>query len=317
MNFDVKSRTIFKCLSGSHAYGTNTETSDKDYRGICIPPESYFLGAFHNFEQAESKPDPKNPDKEDSCIYGIRKFFKLAADNNPNILELLFMPKDCILEMTPWMERIVEHRHKFLSTKVKFSYSGYAIAQLRRIKGHRAFLLNPQTKQPERADFGLPANQDLVVFRKQVEMLNKAGIDANKVLGKQIEDEARYQRAMEDWRHYQDWKENRNKTRAALESKFGVDLKHASHLVRLLRTGYEILTEGELRVRRPDAAELLAIRNEGIWSYEKLIEFADKMDKEMERVYKAGESSLPHSPDINFLNDLCIEVVKDYLKING
>ncbi len=47
------------------------------------------------------------------------------------------------------------------------------------------------------------------------------------------------------------------------------DHAHAMHLVRLMRTGLEVLVSGELSVRRDDAAELLAIRDGGL-SFEEL-----------------------------------------------
>ncbi|HWL26789.1 MAG TPA: nucleotidyltransferase domain-containing protein, partial [Ureibacillus sp.] len=40
----LEERTIILSPTGSYAYGTNTETSDKDFKGICIPPIDYYLG---------------------------------------------------------------------------------------------------------------------------------------------------------------------------------------------------------------------------------------------------------------------------------
>ena len=86
-----------------------------------------------------------------------------------------------------------------------------------------------------------------------------------------------YKEAKENHRKYWEWKDNRNETRSELEEEHGYDTKHAMHLVRLLRMGEEILTEGIVRVKRPDAEELLAIRN-GAWKYEELLEWAEMMD---------------------------------------
>jgi len=76
---------------------------------------------------------------------------------------------------------------------------------------------------------------------------------------------------------YWTWKKNRNKSRSVLEEEFGYDTKHAMHLVRLLRMGEEVLTTGQIIVKRPDAAELLAIRN-GSMTYEEIVEYAEGMD---------------------------------------
>lgn len=81
--FDINEHTILLVLHGSHAYGTSIATSDKDYRGVAVPPRDRFFGFAHVFEQFERK-DP------DTVIYDIRKFCRLAADCNPNVIEILF-----------------------------------------------------------------------------------------------------------------------------------------------------------------------------------------------------------------------------------
>lgn len=105
--------TILLVRHGSHAYGTNTETSDEDFKGVAIPPKEYFYGFTHRFEQAELKA----PD-DDAVIYDIRKFFNLAADCNPNIIELLHVdPIDYVI-VTPIGQMILDHKNDFLSKKI-------------------------------------------------------------------------------------------------------------------------------------------------------------------------------------------------------
>jgi hypothetical protein len=150
-------RTIFLTKHGSQAYGTALPTSDIDLKGIAIAPRAYYLGFLQHFEQAEVR------EPLDAVIYDIRKFFKLAADCNPNIIEMLFTDfEDWIhpdyskfgFANTLWVQ-IWTERHLFLSRRAQYTFSGYAIAQLKRIKTHRAWLLDPPKKQPERSDFGL------------------------------------------------------------------------------------------------------------------------------------------------------------------
>lgn len=144
----VNQHTIFECIVGSQAYGTNNEFSDIDYAGVMIPGKEYFLG-MKNFEQFQGF-------EMDKTIYDIRKALTLIADNNPNMLDLLFIPERCIVFSTKFWEKILKHRSIFLSKRIRYTFAGYAIAQLGRIKTHRKFLLNPPTKQPVRSDFGLP-----------------------------------------------------------------------------------------------------------------------------------------------------------------
>jgi hypothetical protein len=57
--------------------------------------------------------------------------------------------------MTPYWQKVVDNANLFVSKKCKFTFSGYAISQLNRIKTHRQYLLDPPKSKPERKDFGL------------------------------------------------------------------------------------------------------------------------------------------------------------------
>jgi hypothetical protein len=103
-----------------------------------------------------------------------------------------------------------------------------------------------------------------------------------------------------------EWKKNRNEVRAKLEEHYSFDTKHAMHLVRLMRMGVEILTTGEVLVKRPDAEELLAIRN-GAWSYDQIIEYAEYMDNEVREVWY-NKTSLPKKPNVKLATKVLIEV---------
>lgn len=141
--------TIFLTLHGSHAYGTNTPASDVDVKGIAIPPASYYLGLSKTFEQAEFK-DP------DGVVYEIRKFFKLARDCNPNIIEVLHTDESDWISCSPVGRNIIEKRDLFLSKKAYYTFFGYARAQLKRINTHYRWLKNPPKAPMTRTECGLP-----------------------------------------------------------------------------------------------------------------------------------------------------------------
>ena len=117
---------IFKTIVGSQAYGTATPTSDVDYKGIYIQPVDDLL-SFKYKEQVERG--------KDESYYELRRFLQLLQSANPTMLELLFMPEDCIIEKHPVFDLIVEHRHRFLTTKCLNSFGGYAIQQIKKAKG--------------------------------------------------------------------------------------------------------------------------------------------------------------------------------------
>jgi uncharacterized protein len=147
----LKERTVFLTKHGSHCYGTNTASSDLDIKGLCIPPKKYFLGFLNKFEQAEGK------EPFDLVVYNISKFFKLAADCNPNIIEVLFTDEADHLITSPVSDILIQHRDLFLSRKAKHTFSGYAASQLKRIRTHRRWLTDDRpAHQPTRAEFGLP-----------------------------------------------------------------------------------------------------------------------------------------------------------------
>jgi hypothetical protein len=161
---EVENRTIIIALTGSRGYGLSTETSDYDYRGIFIATKPYYLG-FSQIEQKDKgwAEEPGNFTylTKDTSIYELKKFLELSADNNPNILELLWF-KDYV-HITQIGKILKEHKQMFLSKKVKHTYAGYGYAQIKKLESHRRWLLEPPTRKPEPEDFGLERNQPLSV----------------------------------------------------------------------------------------------------------------------------------------------------------
>jgi predicted nucleotidyltransferase len=120
-------------------YGTTTENSDDDYTGIFFPDKKYTMG-IKGIEQVEfrtnSTKSGKHNTKEDQdvVLYALRKWIQLAMNNNPNILELLFSPKNCVLINSPIWQRLYDNRHLFLSLKIFHSFRGYAHSQRKRLE---------------------------------------------------------------------------------------------------------------------------------------------------------------------------------------
>jgi hypothetical protein len=83
------------------------------------------------------------------------------------------------------------------------------------------------------------------------------------------------------------------------------------HLVRLMRMAREIVTEGRVLVRRPDAEELKAIRFHGAWSYERLVEWARGQDAELTALLP--QSKVPRQPNRKEIERVCLELTERYL----
>lgn len=143
MNFQefADKNKIYEVVSGSHAYGLNTPESDVDTRGLFIAPFRYTISPFVKVEEVAD-------DTQDTKIYELRRFFELLEKMNPNIVELLWIPQEHVLFKHPIMDVLIAHKHKLLSSKVKHTYSGYAMAQMKRLRGHQKWITNPQPQNP-------------------------------------------------------------------------------------------------------------------------------------------------------------------------
>lgn len=283
----AEQRRIFTCRAGSHAYGLNTETSDEDTRGVFVGLPSNVCGLFP-IEHVEYHGD--------YMVYELKKFVALAKDCNPNIIELLYIHPNDILLSHPLWERLRENRDLFLTKRAKHTFSGYAVAQLKKIRGHKTWVMNPQPEEPPS-----PAK---FVKRKYIEGLGQADVF----------DQMAYDGALKHWKQYWEWKENRNPKRAAMEEQSGYDLKHAMHLIRLLLMGREILRGEGVIVKRPDRDYLLSIRN-GAFSYEEVVEESDKLVAELEMLYET--SALPKAPDVEKIDALLVSIYRDYWRERG
>jgi hypothetical protein len=325
----IKDNLIVKHYAGSIAYGTNIATSDTDYRGIFVGDPVNIRTPFYKIDEC------KDTSEEDTVIYELSQFMKLACDCNPNIVESLWVDMENVVVATPAYYYLRELAPKLLSSKIAFTTAGYAFQQLKRLKGHSKWINNPQPiDPPKQCDYlslvhnftttkalkiDIPSrnkNNRLVpysgntfgiypmigyqLFNEDTGNLNTEYDADIHTLGTPLFlvkfNKNEYDRDKEVWTNYWTWKRNRNVKRNELEEKYGYDSKHAMHLVRLLRMGAEALTTGELVVKRPDAEELLAIRN-GAWSYDELIKYAESMDKHVREVlYKT--TKLPKTADL-------------------
>lgn len=308
MEFDVQKRTILYIRAGSHSYGTNIEGSDEDFKGVAIAPLLYYLGPFKKFEQSE-KYKSRGADK-DETIFNVQKFIALAANANPNVVECLFVHPDDILYCDDFGRKLIESRDLFITKKIRHTLSGYAFSQIQRIKTHRSWLLNPPSHKPTREEFGLSTVAKITPSEMGAyeHVLSKGEILPENIMVI-LNLEKKYAQAKRHWDQYENWKATRNKERAPLEAAYGYDCKHAYHVVRLARMGLEILNGEGMKTRRPDAEELIAIR-QGAWTYDQLIEWFEEQEKKVEIAYQ--NSKLPFGPDHTKLDKLCMDLILEF-----
>ena len=341
------SKVLMLCLAGSHAYGTSTPTSDTDIRGIIVAQPGVIRTPFRTLREMGIQ------DEEDGKVYELNNFMELFCDMNPNIIELGFTDDEATLYKHPVWDDLKSFLPRLLNKNVAYRFGGYAMAQLKRIKGHNKHINNPQPKEkPTQKDFFRMVQSYLdVPVHKHEDFLRKlnnmegictlvpfggdiigvvADFRSEDLVGNMFNPDGsirklqydeipesvknkaplfivKYLRqehtvAKDKHHNYWEWVKNRNETRHELEEKCGYDTKHAMHLVRLLRMGEEILKYKEVRVRRPDAEELLGIRN-GSMDYDDIVEWAEMKDYLIRNVL-VKTSPLPKNTDKKLAEDL-------------
>jgi len=133
-----KQLLLLDCVSGSRAYGLHTQQSDTDLKGVFLLPEAAYFGLTYT-EQV-------NNASNDEVYYELKRFVDLLAKNNPNILELLHTPEDCIRYRHPVMDELKPEM--FLSRLCYQTFAGYAQAQIKKARGLKKKIVNPV--KPER-----------------------------------------------------------------------------------------------------------------------------------------------------------------------
>lgn len=324
----VNECTIFECVAGSHAYGNATELSDVDYRSIVIPPERFYQG-IAEFEQKLDWPDGG-----DRVAYSVTKLLRTLASANPTMMELLWMPEDCIKFMTPAYRILRDHRDQFITLMCRDSYLGYAASQMGRINRHKAWMEKPLEK-PKREDFGLfddmVMSTELLIklselFDRSIVDYEHGMVDITKVdtpLLRRFNNEYKFEKAKKQYKLYRGWVKNRNPARATLEAKFGYDTKHASHLVRLLAQSELIALTGKLEVRlNNEDLQLIKAVRAGDYKYDELLFLAAEMERDVKQIFEENPCNLPARCDmlsVEWLNGSIIKMANDpsFMKGNG
>ena len=124
---------LLQAISGSRAYGLHTPQSDTDIRGVFYLPKHDFYG-LHYVPQVSNE-------SNDLAYYELGRFIELLVKNNPNILELLNTPTDCLLYRNPVMDMIKPEI--FLSKLCLDTFAGYAQTQVKKASGLNKKIFNP------------------------------------------------------------------------------------------------------------------------------------------------------------------------------
>jgi predicted nucleotidyltransferase len=143
----LASNVHYETIMGSFAYGVSSDTSDTDVYGFCIPPKHIIFPhvngtvigfdndypKFEQYQQHHIKREDNNKEY-DVAIYNIVKYFRLCVDGNPNMIDSLFTPTNCVVHITKQGQLVRDSRKLFLSKKCWHTFKGYAYQQMSKIR---------------------------------------------------------------------------------------------------------------------------------------------------------------------------------------
>lgn len=323
---------LLEAVSGSRAYGLDTPESDTDIKGVFYLPQRQFYGLDYQAQISDAG--------NDVVYYELGRFVELLLQSNPNILELLASPADCVRMRSPLMDAF--RPEYFLSRACCATFAGYAAGQIRKARGLNKKIVNPMSLQKKTVlDFcfviegaqGIPLAKWLAakgwvqqkagladvaharglyaVFYDEGGLcgyrgiMQKPGADSL-VLSRIAPDtpplaylsfnQDGYSSYCREYASYRQWLRERNEVRYRETLRHGqaYDAKNMMHTFRLLETACDLARYGEVRVRRPNREELLAIKR-GVFSYEELTLRAQTLLNEAEALFAV--SALPALPD--------------------
>lgn len=182
----LENAVVYEAIMGSVAYGVSSDTSDMDIYGICVPPKDivfpHTAGHIHNFgrqrqefEQFQQDHVATGDKSYDISIYNIVKFFNLLMDNNPNIIDSIFVPFNCIVHSTQVGNMIRENRRLFLHKGAWHKFKGYAYSQLNKIKNKQNATSDRRKELIEKHGYDTKFGYHVVRLLYEVEQIMSIG----------------------------------------------------------------------------------------------------------------------------------------------
>ena len=315
-NPHLAGKIIFLTLGGSHAYGTNVETSDVDVRGCALNSRSDLLG-LSAFEQVVNT-------ETDTTIYSFNKLISLLINCNPNTIELLGCKPEHYFMLTDIGKQMIDNRKLFLSQKAVASFGGYATQQLRRLQNALARDRLPQALTEEHIKGAL--ERSIKSFGDRYTSFENGGIEllTAESTRDDLDTEVFCNIHIDKYpaREFQTLLNtlsavvgNYEKLNHRNHKKDDAHLnKHAMHLIRLYLMCLDILENEEIRTyRENDRDFLLSIRNGAFQNEDGTYrqEFFDIVsDFEKKLKYAKENTSLPAKPNMKRIEEFVMSVNK-------
>lgn len=307
---------------GSMAIGTNHEDSDVDLRGI-------YMGSPENLlcQVDEKSWDHHDPD---ITMYTLHYAMSMLARCNPSMLELLYTRPEDRICYGQLGDMLVRNRHLFLSAQAVGAYMGYCTSQLHKLENA---LARDQADEARREEH---LCQLLERVRQKFVGRYRGFTDGELRLYVDTSSKAKYEREIFidlSLKHYpvRDLKSSIADFNDVLAQFDGGNpgnrnhkkddkhiCKHASHLVRLLMEGRDLLLNGEFCTFRTTEKDVLLdilhgkfLKPNGLWDMDG---FRKVLDEYRNQVNEAAKHTvLPEKPDYDRLHKLEAEMTSLYL----
>lgn len=301
---------IILTVGGSYAYGTNTENSDLDIRGVTLNSKQSLIGIGDTFEQF-------NDSATDTTIYSFNKIIKLLINCNPNVCELLGNKPEHYFYVSPIGREFINNKDLFLSKKAIYSFGGYANQQLRRLENKSNRLVG-QAKNEEH----IFKTIDHAVFDFKQRHFTMTDDAIKLYIDKAVQEGYDTEIFMDvNLTHYplRDYSGMISEMQSIVKAygKIGkrnqkaieanILGKHMMHLIRLYMMCLDILEKGEINTYRDKEHDLLMdIRNgkyldENRQPVPEFYEMVDEYEKRLD--YAKENTDLPDSPNYKRINE--------------
>lgn len=299
----LTSNTCYLTRMGSVAYGVSSNNSDLDLYGVCIPPRDYIFP--RNFIDGFDKKDLKFEnwvkhhilDKSanggkgviyDFSIHNITHYFNLVMENNPHVLDSLFVRREHIIHITKMWEVVRENRKIFLHKGVVHRMRGYAYNQLASARNCVTYVQEIRNFEEEH---GIPHSTTYAQMSKDLYLF---GLNAQN-----------------NHLYLSMWEKGLAKTKRFESQKIhNTDVKFLYHVFRLVDEAEFILNNFDLDLQEPSrVAKMKAIRA-GELSYEQIAREFSEAESRLLALYNS--SKLPLGPDRKAIRNILLTVLEDH-----
>lgn len=298
-------KILVKAIAGSHLFGTNTPSSDMDYKGVFLPEASdILLGKFDQTIHLNTNNSGNKNTKDDVDIefYSLDKFLKMLYQGQTVAWELLFTPDNMILEKHPVWDEIKAATPNFLNKKVD-SFIGYCKQQAHKygVRGSRLDTISKSIEilmchQSYGAILTIEIMDELINTKLQhiEKYLDINGKQMINICGKKFGIGTPIEFALHPLEKY--YAEYGARSKLAQQNQ-GVDWKALSHAVRVCMQASSLLKHGEIKLpMHPDQVTLLKGIKAGQLSFEVVANLIEEYQADMLR--DREQSNLREEPDL-------------------